>query len=125
MPASLGERLVAGIASQDEAAIAACFAADAQFRALIPDGLRERTGGKDAAALIARWYGDSTELDLVRTDAEEVGDRLHIAYRFVGVEEGQAYVVEQHLYCVVAGDTIQKAHLLCSGFRPRVGDASR
>ena len=33
---TLSERLVAGIAGQDEAAIAACFAHDAQFRALIP-----------------------------------------------------------------------------------------
>lgn len=116
----LAKRLVAGIASQNERAIAECFATDAELRALIPSGLRERTGAAEAAALIARWFGDSTELDLVHTDAEDVGDRFHIAYRFVGVEGGDPYIVEQHLYCVVNEDRIQKAHLLCSGFRPRI-----
>ena len=79
---TLSERLVAGIAGQDEAAIAACFAHDAQFRALIPPGLRERTGALETAALIAAWFGDSTALDLLETRADTVGDRVHISYRF-------------------------------------------
>ena len=32
------------------------------------------------------------------------------------------YVVEQHLCCVLAGDVIEHADLLCSGFRPRDRD---
>jgi hypothetical protein len=68
---------------------------------LIPPGLRERTGAPETAALIAGWFGDSTELDLLDVRADEIGDRSHIAYRFAGVEDGEPYVVEQHLYCVV------------------------
>ena len=49
------------------------------------------------------WFADSTELDLVDSHTEEVGDRLHISYRFEGVEERKPYVVEQHLYCVLTG----------------------
>jgi hypothetical protein len=37
---ALADRLVTGIAKRDEAAIAACFADDAEFRALIPSGVR-------------------------------------------------------------------------------------
>ena len=51
-----------------------------------------------------------------------IGDRVHIAYRFEGVEDGEPYVVEQHLCCVLAGDVIEHADLLCSGFRPRDRD---
>jgi hypothetical protein len=116
---SISERLVAGIASHDEAAIAFCFAEEAQFRALIPPGLRERRGAAETAALIAAWFGDSTELDLLDTGAGEVGDRVHIWYRFVGGEEGEPYVVEQHLYCTASEGKIERADLLCSGFRPR------
>jgi len=116
---SLAQRLVAGIAAQDEAAIAGCFAPDAAFRALIPSGLRERTGAAPTASLIAAWFKDSTELDLVDQRADDVGDRMLISYRFVGVEEGQPYIVEQHLTCVVGDEKIQRADLLCSGFRPR------
>jgi hypothetical protein len=119
VPDSLAQRLVAGIAAQDEAAIAACFAADATFRALIPPGLRERTGDAPTASLIAAWFKDSTELDLVDQHADVVGDRMQISYRFVGVEEGQPYIVEQHLSCIVDNEKIQRADLLCSGFRPR------
>jgi hypothetical protein len=116
---AVGGRLVEAIAAQDVAAIATCFADDAQFRALTPRGLRERTGALEAASLIDAWFADSTELDLVDSGVDEVGDRVHIVYRFEGVEEGQPYVVEQHLYGTVSDGRIERADLLCSGFRPR------
>lgn len=119
MAASIGKRFVEAVAAQDESAIAACFSRGVEFRALVPPGFRERAGAEDAAALVAGWFADSTELDLVESQTEEIGDRLHIAYRFEGVEGGEPYVVEQHLCCVLAGDVIEHADLLCSGFRPR------
>jgi hypothetical protein len=119
MSASIGERLVQAIAALDPDAIAACFSPDVEFRALIPPGLREREGADEVAALISAWFADSTELDLVEFTTDEVGDRLGLGYRFEGIEEGQPYVVEQHLVCTVSGDRIHRADLLCSGFRPR------
>ena len=116
----LGTQLVEAIAAQDAAAIATCFTVDAEFRALTPPGLRERTGAEEAASLIAGWFADSTELDLVDVVTEDVADRVHVAYRFKGVEEGQSYVVEQQLYGVVSDRKIERADLLCSGFRPRL-----
>ena len=121
MSDSLGARLVAGIAAQDAAAIASCFAEDVEFRALTPNGLRERTGAAETAGLVAAWFGDSTELDLVDSHADEVEDRVHISYRFAGAEAGEPYVVEQQLYCVVNGSgKIERVDLLCSGFRRRL-----
>ena len=119
MTDGLAARLVEGIAAQDESAIAACFAEEAEFNALIPPGLRERHGAVETAATIAGWFADSTELELVEAGTDEVGDRLHLSYRFEGVEEGEPYVVEQHLFCTVEAGRIQRAQLLCSGFRPR------
>jgi ketosteroid isomerase-like protein len=116
---ALGTRLVEAIAAQDEPALATCFAADVELRALLPPGLRERTGAPDAAALIRAWFADSTELELVASETEDVADRLHVAYRFQGVEDGQPYVVEQHLFGTVRDGKIERADLLCSGFRPR------
>jgi hypothetical protein len=118
---TVGERLVAAIAAQDEAAIAACFAEDAEFRALSPHGLRERSAGADAGALIAMWFGDATELDLAETQTTGIGDRLRISYRFTGGENGEPFVVEQHLFCTVRDARIAQADLLCSGFRPPPG----
>ena len=119
MPNELAEQLVAGIAAQDAAAIAACFAEDVQFRALTPPGLRERSGAAEVGALIAMWYSESTVLDLAEARAHQIDDRLHISYRFTGVENDEPYVVEQHLFCTVREGKIGQADLLCSGFRPR------
>ena len=117
MGTPLSERLVAGIAAADETAIAACFTEDVQFRALIPPGLRERSGASEAGSLIAAWFKDSTVLELVDVEASDVADRLRVSYLFTGVEEGAPYIVEQHLFCSVRDGRIERADLLCSGFR--------
>jgi hypothetical protein len=115
---ALGEQLVAAIAGQDEAALEACFASGVEFRALIPPGLKERTGAPEAAKLISQWFSDCTQLELLDSQSDAVGDRLHVSYRFSGVEDGEAFVAEQHLFCIVSDRKIMRADLLCSGFRP-------
>ena len=119
MPHELGARLVAAVGTQDEAALADCFVPGIEFRALTPPGLRERTGAVEAASLISHWFGDSTELHLLDSDSNAIGDRLHVWYRFAGVEEGEEYVVEQHLICTIADGKVVRADLLCSGFNSR------
>ena len=118
MGGGLGAQLIAAVAAQDAAALAECFASEAEFRALTPSGVRERTGAAETSALISQWFGDSSGLHLVGSDTAEVGDRLHISYRFAGVEDGAAYIVEQHLFCTTGHGKIVRADLLCSGFRP-------
>ena len=118
MAPSVLDRLVGAIAAQDEARVAACFADDATFRALIPPGVRERQGASETAALIASWFADSTQFELIGAETSEIGDRARISYRFSGIEDGASYVVEQHLCCTVVDDRIERADLLCSGFRP-------
>jgi hypothetical protein len=91
----VSERLVSAIAAQDEAAFAPYFADGAEFRA--PRGLRERTGAGDTAALVVRSFGDSTGLELVEAETEDV-------------DVGDA-------------GRISRSDLLCSGFRPHVASA--
>jgi hypothetical protein len=110
---------VAAIAAQDPAALAECFAPAVELRALTPPGLRERAGASEASALISRWFADSTTLQLLESQSAAVGDRLHVSYRLTGTEEGEAFVVEQHLFCTIVDDKVVHADLLCSGFRPR------
>lgn len=115
---TIGTNLVEAIAARDERAIAACFAPDTAFRALIPPGLRERHGASEAAALLRSWFEDSAAFTLDSAETSTLGDRLHVRYRFHGVEDGETYVVEQHLFCSVGERGIERADLLCSGFRP-------
>ena len=119
MAETVGSRLVAAIAARDQDAIARCFAPDAELRALTPRGLRERTGRDEVAALVAGWFADSTTLAVVDSGEGQVADKLYLRYRVDGIEEGEPYVVEQHVYCVASDGEIERADLLCSGFRPR------
>ena len=61
---SIGKRVVEAIAAMDLSKLADCFTDDAAMSALIPGGLRERSGPTDSAALISSWFADSTELKL-------------------------------------------------------------
>jgi ketosteroid isomerase-like protein len=122
MPHEMEARLVGAVAAQNATRLTECFAPDVEFRALTPPGFRERTSAVEAASLISRWFGDSTELHLLDSHSNEVGDRVHVAYRFAGVEEGEEFVVEQHLVCTIVEDKIVRTDLLCSGFRPRSAD---
>ena len=115
----VGTKLVEAIAARDEAALAACFAPAVELRALIPRGLRERTGAAEAAALFTIWYGNVTELRLVDSQTEEVSDRLRVAYTVEVVEDGRPFVVQQQLYCKLGDGVIERVDLVCSGFRPR------
>jgi ketosteroid isomerase-like protein len=124
MPDDVGRRFVEAVATRDRTALADCFVSDVLFRALTPPGLRERTSAAAAATLVTQWFGDSTELRLLEAHDYEVGDRRHVSYRIAGIENGEAYVVEQHLFCVVENGKIARANLLCSGFRPPKAAAS-
>ena len=121
MDNALGVRLVRAIAEQDQPALAECFAPNAELRALTPYGLRERAGAAEVASLISPWFGDSTELHLLDSRSDQLADRMHVSYRFEGVEEGEPYLVEQQLYCTVINGKVARADLLCSGFQPRLG----
>ena len=119
MAAELAKQLERAVSTQNEDALAECFSPDVEFRALVPPGLRERTGAREAASLFSQWLGDSTDLQLVDSSSQEVGDRVHISYRLAGVEEGEEYQVEHHLFCTFENGKIKRADLLCSGFQPR------
>ena len=114
----VASELIEAIAAQDWGRLQACFAPEVQFRALIPPGVRERFGAAATAELIGAWFGDADPLELVDSQIDAVGDRVHVSYRFHAIEEGKSYLVEQHLYCVVGSDGIESVNLLCSGFRP-------
>jgi ketosteroid isomerase-like protein len=111
--------LVKAIGARDASAIAACFTQDAEFRALVPPGLRERTGATETASLFTAWFSDSTEFGVVDSRIDDVGGKVYVSYRLEGIEEGKPYMVEQHLYCTLRDGKISRADLLCSGFAPR------
>jgi hypothetical protein len=116
---AFGRELVSALAAQDWTRLEHCFAPDAQFFAAIPSQkpLRERDGPQEAAAQLAAWFGDGDPLELVSSTVEDVAGKVHISYRFRSFEEGAWHLVEQHAFCEVGSEGIERMHLACSGFQ--------
>lgn len=116
---ALGRRYIEAIVAHDWAGVAACFAPDAQFVAVVPKErpFREKAGRDDAAGLIRAWFGDADVTELVSSEVEPLADRIRIAYRIHEHEPDGWYLVEQVAYATVSEDGFADMNLACSGFR--------
>jgi hypothetical protein len=119
----VGGALVAALAERNFTRFADTLTPDLSMRALIPPGLIELLGAETAAERFSAWFGSVDELYLVQSGSDEVGDRLHVFYRFRVKRTGDSWkTIEQHLFCAVAGGRITALDLVCSGFRPEAAD---
>jgi len=122
----VGDALVTALAERNFTRLANTLAPDLSMRALIPPGPIDLIGAETAAARFSAWFGSVDELDLVQSGSDEVGDRLHVFYRFRLKRSGDSWkTIEQHLFCAVAGGRITALDLVCSGFRPEAADTTR
>jgi hypothetical protein len=68
-------------------------------------------------AQVAASSGSSHVYELVGSGVEMIADRLHVHYRCTGLDDGQWYLIEQHLFATLSVDGIEHLDLVCSGFR--------
>jgi hypothetical protein len=113
----IGTRFVQALSGQNWSDLERLFQPSAKFRALIPPGLREASGGVEASGHFRQWFGKADALELTGFTVEPLADKLRIAYR-LRLHQDRWYRVEQQIFCLVTGDRIEKMDLLCSGFRP-------
>ena len=112
----VGRRFLDALARRDFAAVAACFAPDAQLRAVVPPGVREDKGAEAIAARLEGWTGETGEV--VDSSVEMVQDILRLRYVIRELPEQGPTVFEQTAYAEVAGGAITKFRVACSGDRP-------
>jgi hypothetical protein len=113
----VGERFLGALGRRDFEAVGACFAAEAQLRAIVPPGIREDEGAEAIAARFERWFGETGELVDSSTDAVQDILRLRYVVRESDPASGPT-VFEQTAYAEVAGGVITKMRVACSGERP-------
>jgi hypothetical protein len=114
---TLGRQFIEALARQDFAALAACFGSEAPFRALVPRGLREASGGTDASRYFQGWFGPAERIDVLDTSVNGMADRYHLAWRLRVHDENGQRVVEQQAYVTERDGQFVAFDLLCSGFR--------
>jgi hypothetical protein len=91
-----------------------------EFRALTPRRAWEANDDAETLALFQRWFDPQTEVEEIDDiSSHAVGDRTHLAYRFLGHDDDGPFVVEQHVYFTDRDGRIDWMRMMCSGFRPR------
>lgn len=116
----VGREFIAAIETRDWERLAASFAPDVVFRAVVPSDVpfREHRGPEAATVQIARWFKDADVHRLVDSQVDVLADRLHIRYRIHGREDGEWFLVEQQAFATLNLGVISYLNLVCSGFRP-------
>jgi ketosteroid isomerase-like protein len=122
--ATVGERpgpaFAQALAVRDFDKLRSLLDPDIEFRALTPRRTWEASGDAETLALFRRWFDLPTvveEIDDVSSHA--VGDRMHVAYRFLGHGDDGPFVIEQQIYYTERDGRIDWMRMMCSGFRPR------
>jgi TusA-related sulfurtransferase len=120
-----GEAFVARLVDRDFEKLETCFHPQVRFRALVPSGLRERTGSADTVALLKSWFSEPNRMQLLQREVYLVSQRVRISYRFRELySDGETEVIEQNAFCDVREGLIESMDILCSGFLPEPkGDA--
>lgn len=116
-PRALNE-MIDALEMADGEALAGLLAQDVRLRASLPRRDIERIGPADAAAVMAGWFADATDITRLHSAVEAVGDVWRASYRFQLREAGEDLVAEQHAYATIEDGLITALRLICSGFRP-------
>jgi hypothetical protein len=100
------------------------FLSDAvRMRALVPSGLREVAGPREVSDLMAFFFRDIREFELVDASVGAVGVTVYLRWRVrvIGGRFDHWHVVEQQAYANVDDDgLIEDIALVCSGFRSEI-----
>ena len=116
---TVGASFLESLAAQDFDRLETLFTPHVHFRALVPPGVREGQTAGEATSWLRRWFGDADELQVLRSAADLVFDRLYLCYRLRSHDTANGWrVVEQQAYCDVQHGHIADMWLVCSGFRP-------
>lgn len=89
-----------------------------RFRALLPEMVREGATAEETLSWLRRCFGGWEVFNLAQCSVDQLGDRLHLAYRAQASDQDGWKEVAQQLSCIIEQGVITDMALLCSGFRP-------
>ncbi len=111
------EAFIDSLSARDFERLAACLGPEARLRALVPAGAGQSLGRAAVVGQFAGWFGDATRFDLFERRIAAATDRWLMSYRIDLDEAGGRYAIDQHLFCDLRDEAIDRIDLLCSGFR--------
>ncbi|MEJ2290987.1 MAG: sulfurtransferase TusA family protein [Deinococcales bacterium] len=124
-PARAGESvraLVDALVEHDFEGVAAVFAPDVDFRALLPREQVATTGAREAAAWFLTWFGDARSVSVRALDAEALGQLTTFRFR-LRVEKPRGWSeIAQAGVCEASAGAVTAMRLACTGFQYEAGD---
>jgi hypothetical protein len=114
----VAEGFIEALSARDHERMADSFSPDAKGQILVPPGFTEATGGTGVGEQFRRLFGGASSFEIVESEIEPVGTKLHLFYKFRVVFDGQEYHGEQHVYVVLEDGFIVSFDMLCSGIFP-------
>lgn len=113
---SICENFVVALSERDPKKLAICFHLDAQLRAILPSGFKERKGAEDAVAQLLYWFREADRIELVQKQIYPISQRNHVSYRFKELyADGDVDIIEQHAFCDIRNGLIESIDIICSG----------
>ena len=109
-------RLLEAVTDRDFRACIKCLAQDVTLKALLPDAHHDVTGSREAAWLLAHWYDDALEVEVIDQVVDTIVDHVRIRYRLRLKYEDGWHVWEQQGYCTTADGRIADMELVGCGF---------
>jgi hypothetical protein len=118
---NLGEKFIQFLADRNYNKMKELYHPDVTARLLIPGGLLTVYDSENLIKKISSWFADSEKFELVDSQVDELGGKLGVRYKFRGIENNEAYIVEQQTFLKIIDGKIHSFDLLCSGFQKITG----
>jgi SnoaL-like domain len=122
--ATIGERpgpaFAQALAARDFDKLRTLLDPEVEFRGLTPRRTWEANGDAETLALFQRWFDLPTVVEQIDdVSSHAVGDRMHVAYRFLGRDDDGPFVIEQQVYYTERDGRMYWMRMMCSGFMAR------
>jgi SnoaL-like domain len=116
---SSSQAFVDHLTSRDFEQLARTLAPDAVARFLLPRGPQETAGAEAIASRFQGWFGGASNFTVLSTNAQTVGRRSLVQWRFRLSRDGQSTeVIEQVAFLDAGPEGVYRVDLVCSGFMP-------
>lgn len=118
-PLEIGGRFARLLAAKQWSELVTLLDADITFKGMTPGRFWDAHAPEEVVSdVLQHWFGETDHIEeLLSVFAGHVADRHWLHYRVRVRNDDGLHLVDQHGYYDVAGDRIQRLHLMCSGYR--------
>lgn len=111
------EGLLRALRAGDYAELEELFAPDVRFRASLPDEVIDARNAAAVAASYQDWFGDASEIHVLASGRDRVGDVTTFHYRMRVRGGDKWFVIQQAGALETNGAAITSMRLACTGFQ--------